>query len=122
MRFTRRWLVSVSLVAGAWLFLSPWILGYTGVAVAAWTSYVLGAAIVAAGLWALTAKEPRVPDLVVAVLGALALVAPWVLVYTSERAARIDAWIVGAVVMLAGLGAALEERPAARPERRGPAT
>ena len=45
MRFTRRWMVAVSLVAGAWLFFSPWLLGYTAVAAATWMSYVLGAAI-----------------------------------------------------------------------------
>jgi len=121
MRFTRRWLVSVSLVAGAWLFLSPWLLGYTAVAVAAWASYVLGAAIVAAALWAMTARGARNAALIVAVLGAVAFVSPWVFGFMAEPAARVDAWLVGAVVVLTALWAAMSERPESRPERHGPA-
>jgi len=121
MRFTRRWLVAVSLVAGAWLFFSPWLLGYTAVAVATWMSYVLGAAIFAAALWAVMAREPRNAELITAVLGALAFVSPWLLGFMSEPAARMDAWLVGAVVVVAALWAAMTRRSGERPERRSPA-
>ena len=121
MRRSSRWQEWVSLVAGAWLFVSPWILGFTAVPVAAWTAYVLGIVVVAASLWAMTAREARNAALIGAILGALVFVAPWVLGYTAERAARIDAWIVGAVVVVASLWAAMNERPAVGPERRRPA-
>ncbi|MEJ2287766.1 MAG: SPW repeat protein [Deinococcales bacterium] len=121
MRFTRRWQEWVSLIAGAWLFVSPWILGYTGVTVAAWGAYVLGAAVVVAALWAMTARQARNPEYIGALLGALVFISPWVLGYTAERIARLDAWIVGAVIVVASLWAAMNERPARPPERRGPA-
>jgi hypothetical protein len=120
MRFTRRWQVWVSLVAGAWLFVSPWILGYTGVAVVAWSSYILGAAVVLTALWALAARLARNPEVFGAFLGALVFIAPWALGFLSERAARLDAWIVGAVIVVASLWAAINERPVHLPERRRP--
>lgn len=116
MRFTRRWLVAVSLVAGAWLFFSPWLLGFT--AVVSWMSYVLGAAIIVAALWALVAKEPRNAELITAALGALTFVSPWLLGFMGERAARMDAWFVGAVVVVAALWAAMTKRSGHVPERR----
>ena len=44
------------------------------------------------------AREPRNAELITAVLGALAFVSPWLLGFMDERAARMDAWVVGAVV------------------------
>ena len=121
MRFTRRWLVAVSLAAGAWLFFSPWLLGYTSVAVATWMSYLLGAAIFVAALWAMMAREARNPELITAILGALVFASPWMLGFMAESTARIDAWFVGAVVVVAGLRAATMEYAGQRPERRHPA-
>lgn len=120
MRFTRRWQVWVSLVAGAWLFVSPWILGYAGVAAAAWSAYILGAAVVLTALGALAARQARNLEVVGALLGALVFIAPWVLGYLSEPVARLDAWIVGAVIVVASLWAAINERPVRLPERRRP--
>lgn len=121
MRFSSRWMDWVSLLAGGWLFVSPWVLGYGSVAVAAWTAYVLGAVVVLTALWALSIKQPRSAELVNALFGALVFVAPWVLGFVAERGARIDAWIVGAVIVFASLWAAMGERPALHAERRGPA-
>lgn len=120
MRFTRRWQVWVSLVAGAWLFVSPWVLGYAGVAAAAWSAYILGAAVVLTALGALAARQARNLEVVGAFLGALVFIAPWVLGYLSEPVARLDAWIVGAVIVVASLWAAINERPVRLPERRRP--
>lgn len=121
MRRSNRWQEWVSLAAGAWLFASPWILGFTAAPVASWTAYILGIVVVAASLWAMTVREARNVELIGGILGALVFVAPWVLGYTAERAARIDAWIVGAVVVVASLWAAMNERPAEGMERRRPA-
>ncbi len=121
MGFSRRWLDWVSLLAGGWLFVSPWVLGYASVPVAAWTAFILGGLVVVTALWALTAREARTPELVNALFGALVFVAPWVLGFVAERAARIDAWIVGAVIVVAALWAAMAERPELPTERRGTA-
>jgi hypothetical protein len=121
MRFTRRWLVAVTVAAGAWLFFSPWLLGYTAVAVATWMSYLLGAAIFVAALWAMVAREARNPALITAILGALVFASPWMLGFMAESTARVDAWFVGAVVLVAALRAATMEYAGQRPERRHPA-
>ncbi len=121
MRFTRRWQEWVSFVAGAWLFVSPWVLGFTAAPVAAWTAYVLGALAVIVALWAMTARDARIIEGGGVLLGALVFLSPWVMGFTGERLARVDAMIVGVVLVLASLWAAVGERPAGRPERRGPA-
>ncbi len=120
MRFTRRWMVVVSLVAGAWLFFSPWLLGYTEVAVASWMSYVLGAAIVAAALWTMMAKAARAAELILAMVGVLTFASPWLLGLMAEPAARMVAWFAGAVVALAALWVAMGQRRERGPERRRP--
>lgn len=99
MRSSRRWLVLVVAVAGAWLFVSPWILGFsTGGALGA---YILGALALLAGLWAFTNAGVRNGMAISAVAGVLAFVMPWVLGFAGHAAARVDAWIVGAVIVVA---------------------
>ncbi|GMQ86024.1 MAG: SPW repeat protein [Acidimicrobiia bacterium] len=36
---------------GIWLFVSPWVLGFSGVSEAAWNAWILGGAIVAVACW-----------------------------------------------------------------------
>src|SRR5689334_23400180 len=44
---TRRWQDWVNLLLGVWLFLSPWLLGYTGASMtASWNAWILGVALV----------------------------------------------------------------------------
>lgn len=42
----------VHAVLGVLLFISPWVLGYTALMGASWTSWVVGVIAVALGLWA----------------------------------------------------------------------
>lgn len=121
MRRSNRWQEWVSLAAGAWLFVSPWLLGFTATPVAAWTAYALGIVVVAVSLWAMTIREARNAELIGAIVGALVFVAPWVLAFTAASAATVNAWIVGAVVVVASLWAAAAERPGEMPDRRRPA-
>ncbi len=114
----RRWQVWVSLVAGAWLFITPWVLGYTAASGGAWTAYILGALAVVVAVWTLAARNPRTGEASGALIGALAFVAPWVFDLTGFAWARLDLWIVGAVMVVASLWAYLDS-PGAR-ERRQP--
>lgn len=36
---------------GAWLFVTPWVLGFTGVTAASWNAWLLGAGIVTIACW-----------------------------------------------------------------------
>jgi hypothetical protein len=54
MKRTGRWQDWAILILGAWLFVSPFILGYAPLAAAAWNAYVVGAAVAilaASALW-----------------------------------------------------------------------
>lgn len=44
-----------NLILGAWLFISPWVLGYSGVAAPAWNSYLVGLAVAAISIWGIVA-------------------------------------------------------------------
>jgi len=114
---TRRWQMWAVLIAGAWLFISPWILGYTAVATGTWTAYVLGALAFLIASWAVTAREPRNGIAALALIGALVFVAPWVIGFAAHHAARLDAWIVGAVMMVASLWGLMEDN-SRQPTRR----
>jgi len=39
MKSTLEWL---NVILGAWLFLSPWILGFAGTSAAAWSAWIVG--------------------------------------------------------------------------------
>ncbi|KAA2259464.1 hypothetical protein F0L68_21245 [Solihabitans fulvus] len=47
----------VQLVLGALLFISPWVMGYTSMTGASWTSWIVGVLTVAAGAIALPAAN-----------------------------------------------------------------
>ncbi len=38
---------------GVWLFITPWVLGFTAVSAAAWNAWIVGGAVLVLGLWAL---------------------------------------------------------------------
>jgi hypothetical protein len=108
-----RWQDWANLVLGAWLFLSPWILGFAGAGAeapaggggpaiastssAAWDAWVIGVIIAIVAISALVSFQPW-QEWVNVVLGAWLFVAPWVLGFSGVRAAAWDHWIVGILV------------------------
>ena len=107
---TERWRDWVMLVLGAWLFLSPWILGFaggapadaagaaTGPAVSAWNAWVVGAVIAVLAIWAIAAFAEWL-DWLNGILGAWLVIAPWVLGFSSLPAAAWNHVIVGLLVL-----------------------
>lgn len=49
----RAWEEWINVVFGAWLFISPWALGFSGVAAAAWSAWIIGAVVFILALWEL---------------------------------------------------------------------
>ena len=47
----REWEEWVNLVAGIWVLIAPWILGFAGITYAMWTHVVLGILVAAAAAW-----------------------------------------------------------------------
>jgi hypothetical protein len=42
----------ISVALGIWLFVSPWVLGYTGIRDGAWSAWIFGVVTVILALWA----------------------------------------------------------------------
>jgi hypothetical protein len=107
---TERWRDWVMLVLGAWLFFSPWILGFAGAAPAgaaeavtgpamnAWNAWVVGAVIAVLAIWAIAAFAEWL-DWVNGILGVWLVVAPWVLGFGGLAAAAWNHVIVGLLVL-----------------------
>ncbi len=105
MRTWTRWQDWVNAVAGAWLFITPWVYATTVHAGTAWNAWLLGAAMLIVALWALGVPDSPVPEWINAVFGAWTFIAPWVLGFAVLSAAAWNAWVVGAVVLILALWA-----------------
>jgi uncharacterized membrane protein YkgB len=86
-----------NLVLGAILFLSPFVLGYTGTAAAAWNAYILGVIIVVVSVVALI-NFAIWTEWVNLVAGLWTLVAPFVLGFSTLASAMWVHVIVGVLV------------------------
>ena len=107
------WAYWVTGISGILLFIAPWVLGYSLVARAFWTSLVLG------GLIAIFSFiRPAVADRgnwvwwLVGILGILAIIAPFVLAFAAYPGALWACVILGAIVVIVA-AIAIFSRPAA---------
>lgn len=109
----QRWQDWVGLVLGAWLFFSPWILGYSAASVAAGNAYILGIATFV--FFAIALRNPRVwEEWVNLVLAAWIFLAPFILQFTDVTVGAWNHWILG---ILIGVDAvwAMVQYPSGRP-------
>ena len=93
----------LQLVVGAWVFVSPWILGVAIGSNAAWTAWILGALIVLVALWALAMPDMPWPEYIQIVLAVVLFVSPWVIGFTDNTNFSWSCWI--SAVVLAALAA-----------------
>jgi SPW repeat len=91
----------INVVAGIWLFISPWVLGAYNSGWLTLSNALFGAMI---AIFALAAVYRLMPleELIVAVLGAWIFVSPWVLQPTNDALAWSN-WITAAVVVIAAI-------------------
>jgi hypothetical protein len=52
----RPWEEWINLIAGAWVFVSPWVLGYYGQPAAMWNALIVGALVFALSIWDLNTQ------------------------------------------------------------------
>lgn len=126
MRETVQWTSGVNIVAGLWLLIAPFVLGYQGIQAALWNDILVGIIVVAFAV-ARVARPLMNPSLswINAVLGLWLIVAPFVLRYggvveaealAAEGAvggAQTAMWndiIVGVIVLVLGAWSALSTR------------
>jgi ABC-type molybdate transport system permease subunit len=99
----KRWQDWATVVLGVALFLTPFVFATTDASNAAWTAYVGGVVLAIVGLWNLSSPDNRGVEWTEVVVGALLVLAPWVLGFSGLAAAAWSAWIAGALaVVLAG--------------------
>ncbi len=94
-------------IIAAWgllLFIAPFVLGFSASMAALWTCIVLGLVIaLAAGYEAIVKDEARWEMIVAGIAGVLAVLAPFILGFTSNATAMWTSMIVGLIVaILAG--------------------
>jgi hypothetical protein len=99
-KISAAWQDAVNLVLGAWLALSPLVLGYAARNDAAWNAYLVGAAIVimaASAIWYFQQWE----EWINALLGLWLIVSPWIIGYSALEVPLWNQVVVG--VLTAGL-------------------
>jgi hypothetical protein len=96
----------ICLLAGIWLFVSPWVYGATGEN--RWNSWLVGAAIFLLGIVRVTRPAYSTGiSWVNAVLGAWVLCSPWIYGYAANSGRLINSVCVGFVVLVCALASGI---------------
>jgi hypothetical protein len=53
----------VQLILGLWIFVSPWILGFSGISTALWSNVIIGALVAIFSLWNLFGGKSSMPSM-----------------------------------------------------------
>jgi ABC-type Fe3+-siderophore transport system permease subunit len=104
---TVSWLIAV---AGVWEVIAPFVLGYSDNQTALWNAIIVGVVLVILGAGAALTTEPNTErglNGVSAVAGVWLVLAPFILGYSVIQAALWNAIIVGIIVIVLGVAAAL---------------
>jgi hypothetical protein len=96
-----KWQDGLNLLLAAWLFISPWVLGFAaGATGAAWNAWIVAVVIGVFAIAALVRAQPW-EEWVNLFAGGWLFVSPWVLAYAmGNGAAMWNAWIIGALVFV----------------------
>lgn len=87
----------MSIVAGAFLFLSPWLFGFAAETGASWSAWIAGLVIAIVGIWTLASFNIW-EEWVNLALGIWTLVSPWLLGFAAIDSALAVHVIVGGLV------------------------
>jgi hypothetical protein len=91
-----------NLVLGAWLFISPWILGFSALSTPAINAWVFGAIVALLALAALYAYQ-KWEEWLSAAIGVWVFVSPWVLGFSYDVNILWNSLIVGALLVILAL-------------------
>jgi hypothetical protein len=92
---------TIALLAGIWLFVSPWVYG-AAASPNAWNSWIAGALIFIFAATRLSRSPAGVSWLNV-ILGIWTFVSPWVYGYTGNTGRFINSLCVGVIVFVAAM-------------------
>ncbi len=104
---TLSWLIAL---AGVWMIIASFVLGY-GVATAPfWDALIVGIIFIVLGAWAAMTTQvgtDKTLDWVNAIVGLWLLISPFVMSYTNLTAPLYNDIIIGIIVIILGVWAAL---------------
>ncbi|MBW7852279.1 MAG: SPW repeat protein [Rhodospirillales bacterium] len=92
-----------NLALGAWLIISPWLLGFAAAFAAAWNAWLVGAAVGILAIWAIV-QFATWQEWVNLVLGLWLIVSPWILGFAAISPGVYWNFVVVGV-LIAGLAA-----------------
>lgn len=108
---SKRWQDIVNFLIGAWLFVSPWVLGFASSppSLPAWNAYILGVLIMA--LAATAVYVPRVwEEGLNLAFGLWLIVSPWALRFAADSREMTDAVVSGLLVAILATWAMVYDR------------
>jgi len=97
----------LNVIAGIWLILSPWILGFYGLPVAMWATLLAGIAVLVLAIIRLGTNRSVAPSWINLIVGIWLLISPFVLAFNAASRATPNAVILGILVGLFSLWAAV---------------
>ena len=102
MKQVKHWQDPVNAVAGAWLIVSPWVLGFSGTTAAMWTMVATGILLGAVALGA-TFVPRQWEEWTEVALAAWLAISPWVVGFRGVETAMVNAVLVAAVILVLAL-------------------
>ena len=109
----KHWQDPVNGALGAWLALSPWILGYSGEAAAMPNALIVGVALIAAAFGAMLLPQAWA-EWAEGALGLWLMASPWALGFNRNADAMLTAVITGLVVLVLALWTLLTDKDYSR--------
>ena len=97
-----RWQDVANLVLGAWLFISPWVLGFSDAGKVATNAWIFGIIIALLALSPIFAYQ-RWEEWLTAVIGVWVFISPWVLGAVSNARILWSSLVVGALLVILAL-------------------
>ena len=97
---------TITLLAGLWFFISPWVYGADAVR-SAWNSWIVGAAVVILAAIRLSRPLGTVSlSWINCVLGIWTFFSPWIYGYVSETGRSVNSFCVGVIMLLTAVWSA----------------
>ncbi|MDI3270669.1 MAG: SPW repeat protein [Bacillota bacterium] len=104
----QRWQDWAGVILGVWMFLSPWILGFSAEAGIMWNAVIVGILAAALALWH-GYGGPAWTAWVNVVVGVWLILSPWILAYSTLTNPMANAVVVGLLLGGSALWATQEK-------------
>ncbi len=108
---------ALNVIAGIWLIISPWVLGFSNLQTPLWETLLVGIAVLILSAIRLGTVGTEGLSWISFLVGIWLLISPFVLNFSGTSAAMGNDVILGILVGLFSLSGALAGQPAAMPPR-----